>query len=139
VDVVLVMGDEAQASLLLDSFKTRGYRARWLRNGKEAAKALSGPAPRLKARVIVLDADVPGLDGLELLRRLAQAEEDRRRSRVIVITAPSVGDEAAAALKLGAFDHVAKPFNLPVLVRHVGRALEASVRRDPFDMSAALL
>lgn len=128
VDVALVMGDEAEASLLLDSFKRRGYRSRWLRDGNQAAKVLSGPAPRLKARVVVLDADVPGLDGLELLGRLAQGEGGP--NRVIMVTAPSVGDGAAAALKLGAFDYVAKPFDVPVLVRHVGRALDVSEREE---------
>jgi DNA-binding response OmpR family regulator len=42
-----------------------------------------------------------------------------------MVTAPSVDDEVAAALKLGAFDHVAKPFSVPVLVQRVRRALEA--------------
>jgi diguanylate cyclase (GGDEF)-like protein len=122
VDVALVMADEAEASLLLNSFRTRGYRTRWMRNGKQAAKALSGSVPKVKARAVVLDADLPGLDGLELLRRLVR---DGIRSRVIMVTAPSVDDEVAAALKLGAFDHVAKPFSIPVLVQRVRRAVEA--------------
>jgi len=124
VDVALVMADEAEASLLLNTFRTRGYRTRWMRNGKQAAKALSGSVPRVRARAIVLDADVPGLDGLELLRCLVR-DGILRRSRVIMVTAPSVEDEVAAALKLGAFDHVAKPFSVPVLVQRVRRALEA--------------
>jgi diguanylate cyclase (GGDEF)-like protein len=124
VDVALVMADEAEASLLLNSFRTRGYRTRWMRNGRQAAKALSGSVPKLKARAIVLDADPSGLDGLELLRRLVR-NGVLHRSRVIVVTAPSVEDEVAAALKLGAFDHVAKPFSIPVLVQRVRRALEA--------------
>ena len=124
VDVAVVMGDEAEATVLLDSFRTRGYRTRWLRNGRQAAKLLSGSAPRLKSRAIVLDADVSGFHGLELLRRMAR-DGILRSSRVIMVTVPSVENEVAAALKLGAFDHVAKPFSIPVLVQRVRRALEA--------------
>ena len=124
VDVAVVMADEAEASVLLSSLRTRGYRTQWLRNGKQAAKKLGGSAPRLKARAIVLDAHVPRFDGMELLRHLAGGGI-LRRSRVIMVTAPSVEDEVAVALKLGAFDHVAKPFSIPVLVQRVRRALEA--------------
>lgn len=123
VDVALVMGDEAQACLVLHSLETRGYRARWLQDSKAAAKALGGLNSSLKVKVILLDVDVPGLDGLELLRRLVQ-EGVLERSRVIMLTAPSVDDDVTAALELGAFDHVAKPFSLPVLVGRIRRALE---------------
>jgi diguanylate cyclase (GGDEF)-like protein len=124
VDVALVMADEAAASVLLGSFRTRGYRTHWLRNGKQAAKKLGGAAPRLRARAIVLDANVPGFDGLELLKRLA-GDRILQHSRVIILTAPSVEDQVATALKLGAFDHVAKPFSIPALVQRVRGALEA--------------
>jgi CheY-like chemotaxis protein len=123
VDVAVVMPDEAEASVLLGSLRTRGYRTHWLRNGRQAAKKLCGSAPRLKARAIVLDADLPGFDGLELLRYLAR-DRILRHSRVIMVTAPSVEDEVAPALKIGAFDHVAKPFSIPVLIQRVRRALE---------------
>jgi diguanylate cyclase (GGDEF)-like protein len=123
VDVAVVMADEAEASVLLSSFRTRGYRTHWVRNGRQAAKKLCGSVPRLKARAIVLDADLPGFDGLELLRHLAR-DGILRHSRVIMVTAPSVEDEVAPALRLGAFDHVAKPFSIPVLIQRVRRALE---------------
>ncbi len=129
VDVALVMGDEAEACLVLHYLGTRGYRARWLKDGKEAAKALGGSGSSLRAKVVVLDVDVPRLDGLELLKRLAW-EGILQRSRVIMLTAPSVNDEVTAALKLGAFDHVAKPFSLPVLGQHIRRALEKKMKSE---------
>ncbi len=123
VDVAVVLADEAEASVLLSSLRTRGYRTHWLRSGRQAAKKLCGSVPRLKARAIVLDADLPGFGGLELLRHLAR-DGILRHSRVILVTAPSVEDEVVPALKLGAFDHVAKPFSIPVLIQRVRRALE---------------
>ncbi len=121
-DVVVVEDDQALASLLVDSLQTRGHRTRWLADGQEAVKALveanAGTAPRL----VVLDVDLPGLDGLSVLRRLA-GEGVLSRTRVIMLTARAGEAEVLEALELGAFDHVAKPFSVPVLMQRVRRAL----------------
>jgi diguanylate cyclase (GGDEF)-like protein len=124
LDVVLALADEAQAALLLHALETRGYRARDLRDGKVAARMLTAPEADWRAKVVVLDADLPGLDGLALLGQLA-AGGFLEHSRAIVLTSPTAGDEAATAVELGAFDQVAKPFSLPVLVNRIRRALES--------------
>lgn len=124
LDAALVMRDEAQASLLLHSLESRGYRARWLPDGKTAEKMLSGSRPPLHSKVLVLDVDLPRLDGLSLLKKLAW-DGVLREARVIMLTAPSVANEAQVALELGAFDYVAKPFNPPVVVQHIRRALDS--------------
>jgi diguanylate cyclase (GGDEF)-like protein len=124
VDVTLVMRDEAQSSLLLHTLESRGYRTRWLRDGKAANKLLAGPHPALHSSVVVLDVDLPGLDGLAVLKKLAW-DKVLSETRVIMLTAPSVANEAQAALELGAFDYVAKPFNPPVVIQHIRRAFEA--------------
>jgi len=125
LDVVLVMHDEAQASLLLHGLESRGYRTRWLQDGKTAAKLLAGPDPLLHAKVVLIDVDLSGLDGISLLKRLAWdgVLED---CRAIILTSPSVANEAQVALELGAVDYVAKPFNPPVVVQHIRRALDAA-------------
>ena len=122
-DVVLVDDDEPLASLVIHALTTRGYRTLWLRDGQEAAEKLSGSNPTLKSRVILLDVGLPGLDGLGLLRQLAR-EASVRRTRVIMLTARASEAEVLAAFELGAFDHVAKPFSLPVLMQRVRRALD---------------
>lgn len=124
VDVTLVMSDEAQSSLLLHTLELRGYRTRWLRDGKTASKLLAGSRPALRSRVVVLDVDLPGLDGLAVLKKLAW-DKVLGETRVIMLTAPSVANEAQTALELGAFDYVAKPFNPPVVVQHIRRAFGA--------------
>ncbi|HEX5483297.1 MAG TPA: response regulator, partial [Terriglobia bacterium] len=124
LDATLVMRDEAQASLLLHSLESRGYCARWLPDGKTAEKMLAGSRPPLRSKVVVLDVDLPRLDGLSLLKKLAW-DGILREARAIVLTAPSVVNEAQAALELGAYDYVAKPFNPPVVVQHIRRALDS--------------
>lgn len=124
VDVAVAIADEAQASLLVHALHTRGYRSRELRDGRMTAGLMTGASPSLEAGVVLLDVDLPRLDGLSLLRRFA-AEGILERTRAIVLTSPSVGDDVAAAVELGAFDYVAKPFSLPVLVNRIRRALES--------------
>jgi diguanylate cyclase (GGDEF)-like protein len=123
-DVLLVEDDEALAAVLQHALTTRGLRGRHVGDGKEVLRLLTGP-DRLTARVIVLDVDLPGLNGLDVLARLG-SEGVLNRSRVIMLTAHAGESEVLAALRLGAFDHVAKPFSLPVLVQRIRRALAGS-------------
>jgi len=125
VDVVLVMRDEAQASLLLHGLESRGYRTRWLQDGKTAVRLLAGPDPALRAKVVLIDVDVAGLDGISLLKRLAW-DGVLESCRAIILTSPSSANEAQAGLELGAVDYVVKPFNSPVVVQHIRRVLDAA-------------
>jgi len=122
-EVVLVDGDETLVAPFLQAMETRGYHTHWLKDGQEAVAALGGPNPRLQARVLLLAIDLPGLDGLSVLRRLAQ-DGIVQHSRVIMLTVRLAAAEVLTALELGAFDHVAQPFSLPVLIQHVRRALQ---------------
>jgi diguanylate cyclase (GGDEF)-like protein len=121
VDVALVMKDEAQASLLTYFLDERGCRTRWFRDGKSAVRLMAGSKPVVQPRVVLIDLDVPGLDGFSLLRQMASNGE---ASRAIVLTSPSVAEGARVALELGAYDCIAKPFNPTVVAQHICRALD---------------
>jgi diguanylate cyclase (GGDEF)-like protein len=124
VDVLVVEDDHTLARLLLHALETRGWRSRWIDDGREAAQQLGGSRPRLRARVILLDVDLPGMDGHALLRTLAR-ERVLERTRVIVLTARAHEAEVVQALEEGAFDHVAKPFSVPILLQRIRRAMRA--------------
>jgi diguanylate cyclase (GGDEF)-like protein len=123
VDVLLVEDDQTLADVLLHSLQTRGLRGLHIADGQTALRRLVGEHP-VSARVVLLDVDLPGLNGLDILGRLA-ARGVLRRSRVVMLTAHAGEAEILAALRQGAFDHVGKPFSLPVLMQRVRRALEA--------------
>lgn len=123
LDVTLVMRDEAQALLLLHTLESRGIRARWLRDGRTAEKLLAGPQPALHSKVVLMEVDLPDLDGISLLKQFGAANV-LGETRVIMITTPSVSNEAQAVLELGAFDYVAKPLNPHVVAKHIRRALD---------------
>ena len=122
-DIVLVEDDETLAQILLHAFETRGYHHVWLRDGEEAVNSLAGSHPRLKTRVVLLDVDLPRLDGLAVLRRLAH-DGLLQHTRVIMLTFRADEREVLEALELGAFDHVTKPFSLPVLMQRIRRTLQ---------------
>ncbi|HEX6750791.1 MAG TPA: response regulator [Longimicrobium sp.] len=124
VDVLVVEDDPTLARLLLHALETRGWRSRWIADGREAMQLLTGSRPRLRARVVLLDVDLPGIDGHAVLRTLAR-ERLLERTRAIVLTARAHEAEVVQALEEGAFDHVAKPFSMPILLQRIRRAMRA--------------
>jgi len=121
VDVVIVEDDEVVAELLRHTLETRGLRTLVLTDGAQAAAALCGSGSRVEADVVLLDVDLPGLDGIDVLRQIREAGV-LRDIRVVMLTARSSEEDVLQALELGAFDHVAKPFSVPVLMHKVRRA-----------------
>jgi len=67
---------------------------------------------------VLLDYEMPGLDGLETLRRIRQ-KWSKRELPVIMVTARDDDPMIIHSLEAGANDHVAKPFSFPVLVARV--------------------
>ncbi|CAN5690747.1 hypothetical protein BH23GEM8_BH23GEM8_07640 [soil metagenome] len=124
VDVVIVEDDETLAALLRHALSTRGYRSHWIRGGFDAVEQLTGDRPTVRGRLLLLDVDLPGIDGIALLRRLAR-DGVTRTARVVMLTARSGELEVVEALQLGAIDHVAKPFSVPVLMERLRGILES--------------
>lgn len=125
VDVVIVDDDEALVGLLEHSLETRGLSVRSFGDGELAAAALTGDVPELRTRVILLDVDLPGLNGLDVLRRLNRAKVTKV-SKVVMLTARTGEGDVLTALDLGAIDHITKPFSVPVLLQKVRVALRAA-------------
>lgn len=122
VDVLLVDDDEVLGALVVHALTGRGWSVRWLRDGAEAVELLD--APGFLARAVLLDVGLPGLDGLSVLRHLGRSGR-LGTTRVVMLTVRANEGEVLEALDLGAFDHVAKPFSLSVLMHRVRRAVEA--------------
>jgi len=123
VDVVLVDDDEVLSRLILHALQTRGYRTTWIADGDDAAQRLGGTRPPVRAPLVLLDWDLPGRDGLTVLRGLA-GDGGLRGRRVIMLTGRASEREVLAALELGAHDHIGKPVSVPVLMQKVRRAME---------------
>lgn len=87
---------------------------------------------------VVSDVRMPGMDGLELLRRTRQSAPD---AIVILMTAYGAVDDAVRAIKQGAFDYITKPFETRELIPKLEQALHARVaaaHSAPPDAAAVL-
>ncbi len=76
--------------------------------------------------LVLLDIRLPGMDGIEVLERIKAIDE---RLEVILVTAVKTVRTAVAAMKLGAFDYLTKPFEEDELLSLVRRALERALAR----------
>ncbi len=103
--------------VLGDLLTSEGYAVVNSSNGEEALEKHSPQACEL----ILLDLLMPGLDGIEVLKRLKKIDP---RSVIIIITAYASVESAISAMKMGAFDYIQKPFKHDELLLTVGRAIE---------------
>jgi DNA-binding response OmpR family regulator len=123
---VLVVDDEPTIGEVVARYLNRaGYSTRVAANGRDALDAAASQHPDL----VVLDLMLPGIDGLEVMRRLR--DQDRDRVAVILLTAKGEESDRVIGLRLGADDYVVKPFSPVELVARV----DAVLRR--FDTSKA--
>src|SRR5881296_3833775 len=114
---ILVVDDEAPVrEVLTEYFATEGYAVEVAASGIEALVAIRDA----RADLVLLDVRMPGLDGIQVLRRIRELTES---VPVIMVTANEDVGLAKETLRLGAFDYVAKPFDFEYLDRAVAAAL----------------
>lgn len=98
--------------------ETEGYQAVIAHSGEEGLTLL-------KARPVdlcIMDVRMPGMDGLEALQRIREIRPDMH---VIMMTAFSTTEKAIEAMRLGAYDYIAKPFENEELLLRIRDALKA--------------
>jgi len=119
---VLVVDDDLSMREFLGILMRReGYSVELADSGEAALSAVQRRWPS----VVLSDLNMPGIDGMELLRRLkTQAARESRDIEVVMVTAFGTAESAVEAMRRGAFDYVLKPFNNDDLRVTVRRALE---------------
>ena len=125
--VLVVEDDEAIADVLRRTLRQEGHEVRSSGDGIEALQAAEQFAPDL----VILDLGLPGLDGVEVCRRL-RADSD---VPILILTARSDLDDRVEGLDSGADDYLVKPFERQELLAR----LRALMRRRPPRGSAALV
>ena len=115
---VLVAEDEVHLGQILSNFLSgRGYAVRTVTEGRAALEALRSEA----YDVALLDIVMPELDGLEVLK---QVRTDADPPECIIITGNGTIETAISAMKLGAYDYLAKPYRMAEIDVLVRRAWE---------------
>jgi len=130
---ILVVDDEESVRTLLKRTLTEaGYDVVTAANGQEALDKVS----QLQVRVVLSDIKMPGISGIEVLRKLTADYPD-----ICVIMATAVADTQTAVdvMKLGAYDYIGKPFNRDDLVMRVRKAIEKLELEEKIKESTAEL
>jgi two-component system response regulator CpxR len=115
--VVLVDDEREYAETLSERLQMRDMGANVVYDGREALSLLEKEEPE----VMVLDLKMPGIDGLEVLRRV---KDEHPRVEVIVITGQGSGEDKDRCLKLGAFAYLEKPVDVEVLAQTMRKAYQ---------------
>jgi DNA-binding NtrC family response regulator len=114
---ILLVDDEKNILLtLVRSLQPLGLETESAVNGEEALAQLQ----QKEFGLILLDLKMPGMDGMEVLRRVSETRPD---IRVIIITAHGTVESAVEAMKLGAVDFIQKPFTPKKILELVANVL----------------
>lgn len=115
--VLVVDDDRNLRSVLFRELSDNGYRTSASDSGSHAIKTLE----KEEYDVVLLDLTMPGMDGLEVLRRIRSLDVP---AEVVVLTGNATVSTAVEAMKLGAYDYLTKPFKLAELRVVIDKAHE---------------
>lgn len=126
--ILVVDDDQDLRELVRVALERGGYEVSVARNAAEGLEALQ----REGADVALLDVMMPGMDGLEMLSRLRQRDQ---QLRVIIMTAMSTPSTAVTAMRDHACDFLNKPFDMVELLS----AVNSAIALDPQEISIEVL
>jgi len=118
-EVIVVEDDPALAGLLEYGLRARGYRFVSFRNGREALDALLALDVADLQPLLLLDVDLPALDGYSILETLTR--ERPGQYRVVFTTVHGDESEQLRGLEAGALDYLVKPISLRVALEKIRR------------------
>jgi len=114
-NVLLVDDEEQFLEMLSQRLEVRGIKVDTVTGGEEAMDKITAK----KFDAIVLDLVMPGIDGMETLRRLKEKNPD---IQIIMLTGKATVKKGIEAMKLGAEDFLEKPVDLNVLMEKIKKA-----------------
>src|SRR5579872_997242 len=127
---VLVVDDDEKITTLLRAYLSKeGFEVDVAANGEDALRKV----PQFQPDVLVLDIMLPGIDGIEVLRRVRQESP----TYVVLLTAKADETDKVIGLTVGADDHVTKPFSARELTARI-RAIFRRMRGQDEGISSPL-
>jgi DNA-binding NtrC family response regulator len=132
MSTILIIDDDDQLRRSFEKLLVEeGYNIVTAASGEAGLKMTASHAPDL----VILDMRLPGMNGLETFRTIHRIEP---KLPVIIMTAFGTTETAIEATKLGAFDYILKPFEIPDMLLAIKEALKAGrFMRSPVDMDVS--
>jgi PAS domain S-box-containing protein len=116
--ILIAAHNEANVDSIIDYFELKGYQLIVAKNGLEAIQIAKQQQPQL----ILMDLKMPGMDGLEAIRRI-RSEPDTALIKIVALTAFAMPEDREKCLQSGATDYLAKPFSLKNLSNKIEQLL----------------
>ncbi len=132
--VLLVDDNLTNLQVLFQALEQEGYELLVAQSGEEALEIAATARPNL----ILLDINMPGIDGYETCLRL-KAEEETRDSVVIFLSARGDTGDKVRGLEIGAVDYIGKPFQFEEVVARVRKHLELQKRERQLEQEKEAL
>jgi two-component system alkaline phosphatase synthesis response regulator PhoP len=130
-NILAVDDEEDILELLRYNLSKEGYRVTCVASGEEAVKTAKAILPDL----ILLDLLLPGIDGLDVCRRL-KSEPQTRDIPIIMLTAKGEEVDIVTGLELGADDYIPKPFSPRVLLARIKSVLRRRATAPPVETAS---
>ncbi len=127
--IFVVDDNQDAAALLVDLLGLANYQAVTFYNGFEVLEALENPPNSKLPDLILLDLMMPGIDGLEVIRRI-KANQSLPFIPIIMITASGETQDRITGLQTGADDYLTKPINRAELIARVRSLLRLKQAYD---------
>ena len=129
--LLLIDDDQRLASMVSEYLRAQGMETAHASNGELGLAQL----PHLRPDLVILDLMMPGIDGLEVCRRLRSLAEPISRTPVLMLTAKGDPMDRVIGLELGADDYLPKPFEPRELLARIKAILRRSA--VPADVQSA--
>ncbi len=120
IRVLIVDDEEELASIIAERLQFRGMDAQTALEGKKALKLVEESPPH----IVVLDLMMPGLGGLEILKRIKTINKNLP---VILLSGYGSKELAKEGMNLGAIDYVMKPCDIDSLIAKIQEAVEKKI------------
>ena len=118
-DVIIVEDDPSLLEMLRYALTNRGYQTLSFSNGLDALRAMREMDTAGKQPVVLLDVDLPGIDGFRILHELSGSRPGDYQ--VILCTVHNSEATQVLGIQSGALDYLVKPLRMPIVLAKVGR------------------
>ncbi len=129
---ILIIDDDDQLRTSFEKLlKMENYQVQSAASGESGLATIAEAPPDL----VILDMRLPGMNGFEVFQEIHRKDP---KLPVIIMTAYGTTETAIKATKMGAFDYILKPFDIPDMLSYIRQALEAGrFMKSPVDMDAS--